>query len=321
MSKLTAALAEGRGLEMHDRVCAALCFIFGLFSIIWPDTGRIETAALTLMRGYATGPLWLLTGLALIWFATRDWDHAPAFMRFFRQFYPELLFGFLFFESIRLSSQTFGGTAHDAFFSALDERIFGFQPSRAFAAALSNRPVWNEIMFAAYFSFYLMLMLTPMIPYFKGNIDESEREISIFSLYMLCIFTFYVFFRVEGPKYWLNDLAQQGYGQFKGGLCTLFFARFVFQRTELSGAAFPSSHVAVSVMMTIFVARTNKRLLPLYIILCMLIALATVYIYAHWAVDAMAGFASAIIFVPLADLFCRRAGKVRTGLRGARIDA
>ena len=127
--------------------------------------------------------------------------------------------------------------------------------------------------------------------------------------FMLFIYVFYVFFRVEGPKYWLPDLHAAWYGHFKGGFFTSFLT-WCFGFADLSGAAFPSSHVAVSLMMTLFVAKTEKRLLPLYSGLSLLVAAATVYIFAHWAADVLGGAIVAFALVPLLDRLCQPAGKL-----------
>jgi len=290
---------------MHDIATAVLCFIFGIFSLVWPATGRFSIGDLSLLRGWFIGPLWLLAGAGILWFCSRSIKKAPECIRFVRRFYPELLFGFLFMESIRLSSVALGGTAHDAAFARFDLWLFGCEPSLVLASAAWQRPVLNEIMFGSYFLFYPMLALTPMIPYFRGDLDEAEREESIFSFFMLVLFIFYVFFRVEGPKYWVDGLEALRYGEFKGGIFTLFFTGLIFPDSILSGAAFPSSHVAISALMTVYAAKTMKKLLPLYIAVCLLIAMATVYIYAHWTADVLAGFLCCAVLVPPFNAFFR----------------
>ena len=66
---------------------------------------------------------------------------------------------------------------------------------------------------------------------------------------------------------------------------------------ERPTAAFPSSHVGISTICMLLAWHSrNKKLLfimlPFYILLC----LATVYIQAHYAIDAIAGFITALIF-------------------------
>lgn len=62
---------------------------------------------------------------------------------------------------------------------------------------------------------------------------------------------------------------------------------------ERPTAAFPSSHVGISTILMIMAWRGSRRLfaclLPFYLLLCG----ATVYIQAHYLIDAIAGFVSA----------------------------
>ena len=65
---------------------------------------------------------------------------------------------------------------------------------------------------------------------------------------------------------------------------------------ERPTAAFPSSHVGVSTICMLLVWHAGNRkmlyvMLPFYIFLC----LATVYIQAHYLIDAIAGLISAIV--------------------------
>ncbi len=288
------------GYTAYDLAMAALLSLFALFSLAWPGSGTAELLGKALPRGYLLGPLFALLALGVALLGRLDLRGSPAPVRFVRTFYPQALFGPLFMESIRLSALPFGGLAHDGLFAAMDAAVFGYQPSVAFSAALHSNPFWNELMFGGYFSFYVILVVTAWIPWFKGDKEEAEREIAIFSFYMLFVYVFYVFFRVMGPKYWIPELAASDYTEFPGGPVTAFMC-FGLPRSVLSGAAFPSSHVAVSLMMCSFVAKTERRLLPLYGLLTLLIALATVYIRAHWAADVAGGVLAALVLVPLFD--------------------
>ena len=65
---------------------------------------------------------------------------------------------------------------------------------------------------------------------------------------------------------------------------------------ERPTAAFPSSHVGVSTICMLLAWHSRNRkllftMLPFYIFLCM----ATVYIQAHYLIDAIAGWISAVV--------------------------
>ena len=66
---------------------------------------------------------------------------------------------------------------------------------------------------------------------------------------------------------------------------------------ERPTAAFPSSHVGVTTVVMLLALRTRSirlilTILPFYVLMCF----ATVYIYAHYAIDAIAGLVTGLIF-------------------------
>jgi membrane-associated phospholipid phosphatase len=65
---------------------------------------------------------------------------------------------------------------------------------------------------------------------------------------------------------------------------------------ERPTAAFPSSHIGISTVLMLLALRGNKGLavvlLPFYVLLCC----ATVYIKAHYLIDAIAGLLSGVLF-------------------------
>jgi membrane-associated phospholipid phosphatase len=75
---------------------------------------------------------------------------------------------------------------------------------------------------------------------------------------------------------------------------------------ERPTAAFPSSHVGISTICMIMAWRVNRKLCyglaPFYALLCC----ATVYIQAHYLIDAIAGFISAfVLYVVVTWMFKR----------------
>ncbi len=281
----------------HDAVIAAFSLLLAALSFAYPGTASSFMFAGGPTRGFRVGlALVALAFLASLAPLTRT--DAPAPLRFIRTFYP-LLFVFLFFqESILLSSLVFGGAARDASFAAFDGALFGFQPARAFYRAFEAWPWANELMFASYFLYYLLLGITPLIAWFTGRQKEAERQIFILSAMMALVFGFYVFFRVEGPKYWFPDLQALGYAHFRGGFFTAFFQR-VFATTNLYGAAFPSTHVCFTVSLAMFARRIDRRLTIPYALAALLVSLSTVYLYAHYVADVLGGIAAAFVLVPL----------------------
>jgi membrane-associated phospholipid phosphatase len=68
----------------------------------------------------------------------------------------------------------------------------------------------------------------------------------------------------------------------------------LFNNTNLGGAAFPSSHVALALIAFILNWKYNRYLIPLYMPLTILLFVSTVYLYAHYFVDIPAGIVTGI---------------------------
>ncbi len=278
----------------QDFIIAFLALVFALASFLFPDTGR------SLFDGIPRGDLMGLVFLAvaaLALLAPFVGEGAPAIVRFLRTFYPQALMPLFFQEAILLSVEIFRGRTFDAQIASIDYAIFGFQPSRWFHHALDSIPTVNELMFASYFLYYIIFTVTPWLPFFAGRREEARHRIFVLSSMMAIIFIWYLFFRVEGPKYWFEDLRREAYGEFTGGFFVHFF-QGIFRSTPLYGAAFPSTHVAFTLLMVIFAARLDRRLLWVYIPGLVLVGCATVYLYAHYFADVLGGIAVTALLEP-----------------------
>lgn len=276
----------------QDLLIALLSLLFGILSFAFP--GSPPTGGLP--EGETSGLLFLLA-FALSLLAPFLPDRAPALPRFVRTFYPQLLLALFFTEAIRLSGEVSHGFAFDGLVASWDRALFGFQPARRFHEALAAFPAVNELMFGGYFLFYVLFAVTPWIAWFSGRHELAEREIFVYVAMMAIIFSFYLAFRVEGPKYWFPDLRAAGYEGFSGGIFVSFFKE-VFRNLRLDGAAFPSSHVAFALLMTVFARRTFPRLLWIYVPAFLLVSASTVYIYAHYVFDVLGGIVATLVLAP-----------------------
>ncbi len=294
----TANLGKAYELRPSDALIALEASVFSALSFSFPNTGRLVLFGHALSRGWLAGTFMALIALAAMILPLIDTRKAPPLVNFVRSFYPQLVSSIFFMEAIFLSSVIFGGYSYDGVFARWDQMIFGFQPSREFSLALSSSRFVNELMFGSYFSYYLVLAITPWLPWIRGDYREAERQIFAFVALSGLLDLWYVIFRVQGPKYWFADLHAQWYEHFEGGIFVRFF-QGVFEHATLYGAAFPSSHVAEMTLFSIFAWRIDKRLFALYALITALVSAATVYLYAHYAVDAIAGFLVSIVLTPL----------------------
>jgi membrane-associated phospholipid phosphatase len=303
---------SGNYIKAHDLVCFLLSLLFAVFSLAWHSTGEITLGGAVFSRGYPMAGVYLLLAAfalaagpleaKLCSKAERRGTKASALLgrlaSFIHTYYPQALFAVFFTESILLSAQAFGGLSHDAFFEASDQAIFGFQPAREFSKAFGTMPWVNELMFGAYFGYFAFMVVAIWLPYLKGDRAEGERQVFVVASFMAILCTWYVFFRVQGPKYWLPDLNDAWYDDIKGGFFVGLFQRSLSKAT-LSGAAFPSTHVIITLTTLGFSYRNDKRFFAIYLPVAILILCATVYIYAHWATDVLGGALVAALLGPL----------------------
>lgn len=203
----------------------------------------------------------------------------------------------------------------DHVFASLEQGLFGFQPALVFAARWSS-PVVSELMDMGYASYYPMIAAV-VLYYFVCRYHEFERCAFII---LASFFAYYVIFDlvpVVGPTFYYKaaGLEQIAQGHFPNlhdyfntrqaclpspGYEPGFFYGLVEDAKaagERPTAAFPSSHVGISTVCLLLAWRSGSRrlllaMLPFYALLC----LATVYIQAHYAVDAIAGLLTGVLF-------------------------
>jgi membrane-associated phospholipid phosphatase len=262
---------------------------------------RISVLGWSVDREVLYGALFLLliAALLLVFRLLNPVGHP--IVQFCRLFYPQLLYLLFFHEAILLSQLFYGGKSLDAVFAGADHLLFGFQPAIEFHRALPAHPLLTEVFFFGYF-FYFALMTTGWwLLYLQGRYREAARAFSITTAAFFVMFIFYIFFPVQGPKYYFAELRSIWYRNFDGYLFTAFM-RGTFDRLNLAGAAFPSSHVVIAIIALLLNRRCNPRLAAVFLPLTLLLFLSTIYLYAHYAVDVLAG----MIVGPLLYIFVPR---------------
>ena len=202
----------------------------------------------------------------------------------------------------------------DHLFAQLDLTLFGCQPALVFDQIFSS--FWiREAFNLGYFAYYPMIA-TIVFYYFFARNKEVERCTFILVASFYIFYIIYMFLPVAGPQFYFPvidaslvaagpypeignyfnlhpeiSIAQEG----EGGL----FTRLVGM-AQASGerptAAFPSSHIGISTVIMLLAIRAKRglalALAPFYLLLCC----ATVYIKAHYLVDAFAGVVTGVLF-------------------------
>ena len=206
----------------------------------------------------------------------------------------------------------------DHVFAQWEQALFGFQPALVFAEKFSS-PVISELMSMGYAAYYPMMACVALV-YFLRLYAEFQRCIFVIMASFMAFYVIFDLVPVVGPTFYykaagLRHIAEgvfpnlgHYFSTHTDCLATPGYTDGIFYQMvedakaagERPTAAFPSSHVGISTvcMLLLWHVRSRKLLiclLPLYVFLC----LATVYIQAHYAIDALAGLATGALFFAL----------------------
>ena len=202
----------------------------------------------------------------------------------------------------------------DYIFAGWEQSLFGFQPALVFAKNFPSHII-SELMDMGYFMYYPIIAYVALY-YFFLKYQEFERCTFILMAAFLIYCVSFIFVLVAGPTFYyeavgLHDIANGVFpalGDYfnthtdclpsPGDPDGLFYRLVEDAKDagERPTAAFPSSHVGISTVCMLLAIHTRKKwlvysILPIYLFLCM----ATVYIQAHYLIDAIAGMVSAVV--------------------------
>jgi membrane-associated phospholipid phosphatase len=205
-------------------------------------------------------------------------------IRFFRTFFPFVLLGYLYSETDILNNLFFP-SYFDRWFSSIDERIFGFQPSLVFAEKVSSG-LFTDLMYFGYFSYFLMSFGIPLIIYFKAGKEKGERMAFIIINSFMLYYMIFTLLPVAGPQYYFQGTDTSVLNGYIFEPITKLIQHF----GERPTGAFPSSHVSICLMLLYGSFQYYRKLLYAIVPISILLIFSTVYIRAHYFVDVIAGF-------------------------------
>ena len=227
---------------------------------------------------------WLLTAHALIMtlvlLAPRARNSGPA-GRFLGDWYPMLLLPALYGEIGVLTLSA--GFQNDLMIQRLETWVFGSQISYRWIRE-SPDILTSWVLHACYLAYYPILFASPFALWVGGRRDASRHTIfAVIATFYLCYIVF-LFFPVAGPRY-----AFDGTQNAATDVWPARFAAWLLDRGDSWGAAFPSSHVAASVVATGMALRYWRAVGLVLLPFTTGLILAVVYGQFHYAVDALTG--------------------------------
>jgi hypothetical protein len=237
-------------------------------------------------RGAWSMGLWLVGahGLLLLSALTaRRLRPSGGARRFVAEVYPLVLL-FALYRGVGAVNEAWTGTFDDLVMR-WEGLLFGFQPSLSLMDLYPSG--WlSSTLHAAYLSKYLMLAGAPALLWLSGRVQAARRVILLVMVTYYVCFTLHLLFPVAGPRYLfpLSESAAAGTG-------VAVFAHALVGAGSAWGTAFPSSHVAATVTLSVATWIHWRCLGGVLLIVTTLLTVGTVYGQFHYAVDAGAGVA------------------------------
>ncbi len=206
----------------------------------------------------------------------------------------------------------------DHIFCLWEQTLFGCQPALLFSQVMPWH-VLSELLDLGYASYYFLVILTGAY-YFFFQREYFQRAVFIIMGAFLAYYAVFIFLPVAGPTFYYRavglEMIDQGIfpaigdyfsthsslvadclptpGWREGPMWKL--VEIAKATGERPTAAFPSSHVGVIVVCLLLLWKTRSWK-AFYIVLpfAILMFFATVYIQAHYALDAIAGLISGVL--------------------------
>lgn len=195
----------------------------------------------------------------------------------------------------------------DHIFARWDSMLFNCQPALEF----SRLCPWHwfcEAVNLGYFSYYPMIIITMVFFFFCRNREYERASFTVMCSFFI-YYLIYIWLPVAGPQFYFMAVQPEviGNGCFPalgdhfnfhtdmlpapGDINGCFYnlVKQVQDAGERPTAAFPSSHVGITLILLYLLYPQNRGIFFCLLPFAVLLTLATVYIQAHYLVDIIAG--------------------------------
>ncbi len=258
-----------------------------LFSKHLPRAGRL----LAIHTGFFAVIVALITSVRRATSTLRKRSWLANFLQVARDWYPQAVFLFCFEE--------LGALAHlvrrdwcDAWLLAFDHSLAGVYPTVWLAQFA--RPALTEFMQIGYLSYFFYLTILCIVLYCIGPDSNSlgSPRLRAFWSVMTSSMAAYaigylisIFFPAESPYF---SLAALHTAPLHGGPFT-HLSDLIEHYGRVHGGAFPSEHVAGSVVALLGAWRYRRRLFWIFLPFFACMCVSTVYVRNHYIADVLAG--------------------------------
>lgn len=205
---------------------------------------------------------------------------------FFRTFYPIAVFLIGWSEVGTIVRMFFGTYWFTAPAIAMDKFLFGVHPT-VWCQQFFN-PILDEVLGVFYASYYLFMPTVVLVLYIKGKREETLAAFSFLSVTLLSNYFLFYLLPTLSPLM-AESLIDLHTKKYTGYLFT-WFIRTIQASAGMAGGAFPSSHISEVFVIALVALRYAKKLGFVLLPATFGVAVSTVYLGYHHAVDPIFGF-------------------------------
>jgi len=199
-----------------------------------------------------------------------------------RELYPLLLLTALY-PAIDILNRFGGISTYDVMVQGWDRNLFGGQVSRTWWQTEPSI-FWSTVFHAAYLAYYPIVAAPVLVFLGSGRLSDVRRSVAwLLATFLLC-YAVFLLFPVAGPYY---EFSRPAAWFIANAPARLVYA--TLGQGSAYGAAFPSSHVAATVVATAAAFRGSTRLGWILLGPAVLLVVGVVYCQMHYGVDALAG--------------------------------
>jgi PAP2 superfamily len=180
---------------------------------------------------------------------------------------------------------------HDVqiWFYKADIWLFGVEPT--IWAQQFYRPWLTEVLSFCYAAYLPLTILLPCILFIQHRDLEAREALLSIVLCFYCGYLFYILFPAVPPRLAIANLYTH---DFEGGYLLAAQRAMVSISESSSRAAFPSLHIAITILTLTYAFRFVRKLFWFLLPLGLGLITATIYLRHHYAVDLIAGVPLAI---------------------------
>lgn len=214
---------------------------------------------------------------------------------FLRTFYPVIAILLGWSEIDALVRMFFGSYWATDLLIRADKLLFGVHPT--VWVKQFYRPWLDELMVIFYSGYYLFLPLATLPLFFKKKYEEAMAVISVATFVLFINYFLFYLMPVLSPVMTpsLDALHTRRYS----GYIVAEITRFIQANGSVRGGTFPSSHISQALIWALMAFRYNRKMGTVLLPAVLAVAISTVYLSYHHALDPICGLLLGALLYPV----------------------